>query len=272
MPDISERESLYLSPESGAELEHLQDFLRDFAESGKDPGDAETSPELAAWAKAALDSLPGFPVNTIADLSTRTYTTKPLQATSGSRTYRLDLLLDTAFGDQQAKVERCTQLMLNRVTEGRSSKFIAWAKKYCLTWRRSKTLAFPHTLPYVTPAPTTNEQNYAEEAGIIAAAFHFPLSKPAPSIKLTINSFSQADNSGNWTTGKGDVNHYNDYKKLTISLNASALSHANFDDDFWAGTIAHELMHNLGWGHPDGDYGRSLAIVNYKRCIEGHKL
>lgn len=156
--------------------------------------------------------------------------------------------------------------MLDRVAAGRLRCFVTTARRYGLTWRRSRSLPFPHPLPYMSPPPTTPEGRYVEEGGVIEAALRFPLTRPAPGIDLYINWCSQGSSgNGYWVLGWATVNLYNARRILRINLNAQA--DPQFSDNVWAGTFVHEILHNVGWGHPDGGYVPSVAMVNYDRCI-----
>jgi hypothetical protein len=165
--------------------------------------------------------------------------------------------------------------MLARVVQGRTSQFIrnAQAQDAPKLTRRRGNLHFPHPLPYATPPASSVDDQIKEEAAVIAAAFDFPLSLAAPGIALYINHYTVEPNGDYWVLGEATVNLYDDtYAKnpkapyLRITLNGLAFA-ANFSDNTWAGTVAHEIMHNLGWGHPDGSYQVRMAIVNYDHCI-----
>ena len=204
-----------------------------------------------------------------AQLDASTYTEHLLTSTAGARTYRLKLRLDDDFRTLGARVVTCTQAGLDRVTSDQSTCFVDTANEHGLTWRRPAGLKFPHSLPYLNPPPTTNSGRYAEEAAVIAAAFHFPLSLPSPGISLTIDRRDRAPRWRKWVLGSADVNLYADQGAFLINLNGRAIRDASFNDDTWAATIVHEMMHNLGWGHPRGSYNITMAIENYESCIRG---
>jgi hypothetical protein len=166
-------------------------------------------------------------------------------------------------------VVRCTQIGLDRITADQTA-CIRNARANGLSWRRNRGLAFPHPLPYFDPPPTTDLQRYTEEAGVITAALHFPPSTAAPSVELLLYRKDRARIGNSWTLGSADVNHYaGRYRHFHLNLNGRALRDANFSDDTWAATIVHEMLHNLGWGHPDGSYNIKIAIENYEACIRG---
>jgi hypothetical protein len=265
---------------TGGELEDLRNFVATLMEEdaqGKREGDEpfRETPEgdavsriLAEWHAAVLDSLPQFGLQDEEEAAERAYEEFRLEQTSGSRTYRTLARIDTRFSDI-ARVRRTTDLMLRRVTEGRFRCFVSNARRYGLSaaWRRSRSLPFPHPLPYLSPPPATAEGRYAEEAGVIEAALRFAFSRPTPGVQLTIDYADWPPNGNFWTLGSAIVNLYNGRRYLRITLNDRA--YPRFSDDVWAGTIAHEILHNLGWGHPVGGYVGSVAIVNYDWCIRG---
>lgn len=267
----AELDKQYISPETGREIQQLRDFLNDSVERSRVASDEEVgfSDALADWNKTVLEELPEYEIDDAEpEAVERAYTVFPLERASGARTYRINVHIDNGFGGLIERVRRTTDMMLGRVLEGRTACFIDTARRFGLEsrWRRSRSLPFPHPLPYASPPPTTNDGRYAEEAGVIAAAFHFPLILAAPGIKLEINAFSQGPSSGGfWVLGSALVNLYNDRRLLRMRLNTQAFP--QFSDNVWAGTIAHEIMHNLGWGHPVGGYDRAKAIVNYDLCI-----
>jgi hypothetical protein len=254
-----------ISAETGRALEELRAFLITVT---------ETSPEaldgIAEWREAFLHSLLRYELEhlTPATESTRSYKIVPIESTSGNRVYRANLYIDEAFGTQSARVQHNAELMLSRIVAGQTRAFIDTAQEFGLTWRRNRSFPFPHPLPYSSPPPSTAIGRYTEEAMVIAAAFHFPLTLAAPGIKFVINQYTkQSSGHGLWELGFATINLYNDVRFLRINLNQLAFSH--FNDNVWAGVIAHETLHNLGWSHPDGGYDRSKAIVNYEWCVRG---
>jgi hypothetical protein len=258
-----------LSRQTGEDLYKLREFLKDSVsrEAGGSDSDDRVSGLLREWNTAILEDLLEQEIEDEEEaLTPRIYTDFQLEQTNGALIYRLHVHIDNAFGALTERVRRTTDLMLARVVAGRSECFVRTARREGLTWRRNRRLPFPHPLPYSSPPPTTDDQIFAEEAGVIAAAFHFALSNPAPGIDLVINHFSQGPSSeGFWVLGSAPVNLYNDTRSLRMRLNARAFP--EFSDNIWAGTVAHEIMHNLGWGHPDGTYIPRIAIVNYDRCV-----
>lgn len=261
-----------ISPESGKEIEQLREFLTDFVERARNAPDENKDifDALTEWQKSVLENLPQYEIDDDeSEAVERAYTVFPLEQTSGTQTYRVNVHIDNEFGSLIERVRRTTEMMLARVVAGRTACFVKTARRFGLEnrWRRSRSLRFPHPLPYASPPPTTNDGKYTEEAGVIAAAFHFPLSLAAPGIRLEINCFRQGPSGRFWVLGEATVNLYNDRSFLRMKLNARAYSESGFSDNVWAGTIAHEIMHNLGWGHPDGGYDEAKAIVNYDLCV-----
>ena len=262
-----------ISPKSGREIQELRRFVDEVVEREGERGEggAGLADLLTEWRRGVLEDLPPYEIEEEDEDERieRAYTVFPLESSSGGRTYRAQVHIDNAFGSLIERVRQTIQLMLDRVVVGRAACFIETAVNSGLTWRRSRSLPFPHPLPYMSPPPTTLRMRAMEEVGVIEAAFRFPLSQAAPGIKLLINQFSQGPSSGGfWVLGSATVNLYNDIngtRFLRIRLNSRA--YPQFSDNTWAGTIAHEVMHNLGWGHPNGVYQPQIAIVNYDRCI-----
>ena len=259
-----------VSVDTGTELEELRTFI---VNAGEGLDDWEGVIDFADWQEAFLTSIPRFEIEE-EDVESRvaadrSYKNFPLESATDKRTYRLNVHIDTKFGDAAiARLRKSCELMLERVVRGRTNCFIATAKKKGLTWRRKTTLAFPHPLPYSSPPPATKEGRYSEEAAVLAAALHFPLSRKKPGIDLHIVAFEKAKVGNSWTMGSATVNLYNDKRVLRTKLNRLAVEEFK-DDDRWAGVIVHEILHNLGWSHPSGSYNLSMAIENYEACIRG---
>lgn len=85
-------------------------------------------------------------------------------------------------------------------------------------------------------------------------------------MKAKIVAYRKTNTTG---LGKAPVNSYNRLRTLRISLNAVKVEQDTLDDDAWAGVMAHEFLHNLGWGHPDGEYTLAMPIEIYQACISG---
>lgn len=269
--EAREMDEQFLSAGAARDYEELRTLIvslpgLDFVRHAED---LEVKNTALAWQRQLLESFPFEPRRIAVEEAPRTYTDHNLTSTADGRTYRLLLRLDNDFGTLADRVVDCTQAGLDRVTAGQTSCFIETAKKHGLTWRRKVGMTFPHPLPYLDPQPTTNIGRYTEEAAIIAAAFHFPFARPAPAVHLTIDRHDVAPNGNKWVLGSADVNWYADNLAFLIKLNGRAIRDATFTDDTWAATIIHEMMHNLGWGHPFGSYNISMAIENYEACIRG---
>lgn len=185
-----------------------------------------------------------------------------LTARSGRRTYRLEVIVDPDFGNNKDKVIGIAQRMLDQAVQDQTKCFYERAKRRGLTWRRRRTLPFRHPLPYRNPPPTTADGKYQEEAAVVAAAFHFACTRDPPT-KFHIQHFANNNN----VLGSATVNLYTRRGLLRISLNGSKID--NFNEATWASVAAHEVLHNLGWGHPRGSYPPSLAIEIYQHCIKG---
>lgn len=58
---------------------------------------------------------------------------------------------------------------------------------------------------------------------------------------------------GSWQTGYAPLyQHFFDTATMQIYVNATALNNAGYSDGTWAASMFHEIMHNIGWEHPDG--------------------
>ncbi len=247
--------------------------LRRLAEGMSGDAGALVEPAAKAWAEALLPQLSLATDEADATEFARTYTSYQLSATSGTRTYNVDVRVDDEFDNLRESIRDRAQTMLDRAVRDQTSRFVARATAVGLDedWRRPAGRAFPHTLSYLKPAPTTKQGIYAEEAAVVTAAVHFALSSRA--IRLDINQYSKAPRitlrgGRAWSCGFADVNSYNSDRSLVINLNERAIREAGFSDDFWASTIAHEILHTLGWGHPKGSYPDDLPIEIWQWCIE----
>lgn len=58
--------------------------------------------------------------------------------------------------------------------------------------------------------------------------------------------------------------------KFSVTLNTYFLGSSTYwvgrDPDYWAGTITHEMMHNLGHDHPEGKYD-GVFIRTYEEAV-----
>lgn len=267
---MNEVPSLPVSEKTVSDLQELHGILTDVKAEDGNCGDDDIRQVIDAWYASATDGLVPEIVDKDSDeVDARGYVTYQLSQTVSGRTFRISLQISEDFGSAlQTRIRRCTELMMSAVLTGQTACFIRTAQENGLTWRRKRSYHFPHPLPYLNPPPTTNNQRYAEEAGVIAAALRYALGKASPGIILKVNRFNKGPNGSSWTRGSATVNYYDSVGRLRISLNGRALDEANFDDRAWAGVIVHEILHNLGWEHPDGVYKVAMAIRNYQRCVE----
>ena len=262
-----------IDAETARDLKKLHDFIKSDPSEEKEatqPDDG-ISALVEGWRKTALEGLFELELEVEQERRAPSYTVHRVERSSGERTYRANTHIDEAFGSLTNRVLSTTELMLERVVEGRTRCFVRTARQHGLSWRRKPGLPFPHPLPYLSPPPSEADDIYAEEASVIAAALHFPLTKEAPGVALYIDEFSRGPSGSSWVLGKATVNLYDSKRYLRIYLNSQAYSESGFEDDVWAGTIVHEILHNLGWGHPDGGYTRDKAIVNFDRCVRGDR-
>lgn len=195
-----------------------------------------------------------------------------IEWTNGYRMFRVQAEMDQAFGKSIADrlFAIIGNVVLQRMVFGNADRFIRRAQSVGLTRRRPHTRPFRPPLPYQTPDPTSLRERIVQEAGLIEAAVSFALTArgPEPGRRLVIRSYSKAPNGNRWSLGSAPVNSYPDDGYLRMSLNRRALADAGLSNDRWGAIIAHEILHNLGWGHGEDDYRRSNAIEIYEACIE----
>ena len=266
--EIAELDHQPLAPADVSEIARLVSWTRALL----DKSDEEVSPDLRDYCTRLLAQLDHEPDEAAAMEKARTYTTYHLTAASEKRNYAVEVRVDDGFGDSKEWVRDRTQTMLNRAVVDQTNRFVVRARSVGmrLKWRRDRTYGFPHTLPYVTPSPDTQDGKSAEEAAVTCAAANFALSRTG--IRLTINAFKKPatvkDGKRYWTGGSATVNLYNSDRALSINLNLTAIKEAKFSTNYWASTVAHEILHNLGWGHPNGSYPSDLPIEIWQWCIE----
>lgn len=256
-----------ISLETLADLQFLKALLAPVAEVGKEDEEMQFYTE---WEREILEAVPSLDADEeISADVVREYTEFNVERSADNRNYRIHLFIDNAFGNLVDDIHRRVEIMLDRMVAGQVQCFISRATQLRNLTRRRPKLKFPVTLPYLEPSPTTLSGKIREEANVINAAIHYALSRRSPTSYgsvLYINSFSKPKPAQRgWTLGSATVNLYSDRRFLRIRLNKLALPH--FNDNDWAATIAHEILHNLGWGHGDGDYRNTNAIEIYERCI-----
>ncbi|HUC79490.1 MAG TPA: hypothetical protein VMR70_01185 [Flavisolibacter sp.] len=198
------------------------------------------------------------------------YTIFNIESSHNNRTYRMEVHLDNDFTDTaETRIRSALDVMLARIVAGQLRNFIQRAQPGAngLRNRRRKSLPFPHPLPYLNSSPTTIPEQVAEEGAVVEAAVFGALNSTSPTTrrKLTLNAYQ---NSNENVFGKAPVNSYNRQRALYVSLNTNAFQPSR-TDDIWAGVIAHEILHNLGWEHPDNQYTLAMPIEIYQACISG---
>jgi hypothetical protein len=148
--------------------------------------------------------------------------------------------------------------------------------KYAKTFPRNPALPFPGS---PVTSPTINER------GKIHVALYTSLGMfvndnggftPQEYRPLLINRFDQdpivdpGTGRKSYTLGKAGINIYSINPLLEISLNGKFIgSDSEYPEsknvDVWAGTIAHEILHNLGWEHGSSD--ADTYIGEYGDCV-----
>lgn len=255
-----------LPNEDRLEIEELAHF---FAELELDVGDGSAGhSEWLEYYESVLTGLPILFDEEVENIEQRQYGAAPIELKSpkdaAEPKLHLKLHIDEKFGAQTQRLNDVAQYMIDQVAKGQAQCFYARAKQKGLTYRRSRTLPFPHPLPYKSAAPTTPDGRYQEEAAVVEAAIRFAFSRKPP-VNLFIDHFA----ANNRVLGSAVVNLYNRKKELRIKLNGTQLAGGRYSNATWASVVAHEILHNLGWGHPKGNYPPSLAIEIYQHCIKG---
>jgi hypothetical protein len=192
-----------------------------------------------------------------------------IEATSGSRTFRVELEIPQSFGKRTVNriAAVLESVVLQRMVEGTSEKFVARADHFGLTSRRSRKRKFRPTLPYLNPRPRTLNRQIREEAAVVEAAVEsvFLASGDARGRRLKINNYNVAGKAGAATP-----NSYYTQRYIEISVNHGLLTRLNVSDNRWGGVIAHEILHTLGWGHVN--YKNSNAIEIFEAIIQGKRF
>ena len=193
---------------------------------------------------------------------------------SGTRTFRVEAEIAQDFGIPT--VDRIFSIIgvivLQRMVFGRTEEFITRGQVTGLTKQRPKSRRFRPPLPYWTRPPVTLRDKLRQEAQLIeaAAAAAFTVNGNEAGRRLVIKSYYKRRKPGtNWSLASAPPNFYYARGRLQISINRAALEQTNNSDEEWGGDIAHEILHNFGWGHNPGDYRNSNAIEIYEACIEG---
>lgn len=192
------------------------------------------------------------------------FTTTSYLLTDGD--FRINLKLDTSFSDDVSdRIVTATKLLLQRAHTDFTEPFVTTANTVGLTWRRVCGQPLGTELPYMFPeSPSTDTQRAEEEVDVIQAAIQFAFTRK-PRTVLSVKKFAERGRNGSWTRGRGDQGNFATVGELRIALNELAFAAFPRDSD-WMGVIAHEILHNLAWNHPN-HYPGSAAMINYVACI-----
>lgn len=187
----------------------------------------------------------------------------------GQRLFRLQVMLDSSFSNVELnRVSRILgEITIARMCQGNAGRFIRRAQKYGVTERRPRRRKFRPPLPYLDPPPQTQQARIVQEASLleaaVAAAMKVPLGSTEPGRTLYVYAYDSPS-----SMAKAPINRYYNKGDLLIRLNRRALAKPKYDDERWGAVMAHEIVHNLGWGHGRGDYRKSNAIELYEACIQ----
>jgi len=260
------------------DFEILQKLFLYFACPAKnfENSDFYTLQDFENWRTSFLDNFENIDVSEQETaIVPPNYVVSTIERQLSDRTFTTILKVDDTFNAEIiARIQGNVTELISRILQGQLNCFISRAISVAsLNKRRNRSFAFPHTLPYTTPGPTTLRGRATEEAAIIEASLNYVLSKRTNTslgATLLIKRRSRSRNrNGSWTTGWGDVNSYNRNGYLEICLNDRAFPY--FGDNTWTATIAHEILHNLGWSHGKGNYSITNAIEIYQNCIRNAK-
>lgn len=265
-----------------AETARDYQVLRSFLESGRDNepeiADADDARLIREWRHSVFQEIP-LPKSSSAleddglDVEPNVEYFRYAPAWRSTwRTFHAQLEISQTFGrpiaDRIAAI--VAEVVLHGMVWNRTPQFIARAPRTGLTWRRPRLRPFRPPLPYRNPDPTRASEQIVQEAGLIDAALTFALlaRDGQPSRRFVINASKIPRNGNKWTLGSATRNFYPDKGYLRIKLNALAFEGAGLSNKRWGGIIAHEMLHNMGWGHPKGVYRMSMPIEIYEACIE----
>jgi hypothetical protein len=233
--------------------------------------------EFAAQEDCSLQTETSISTELIESSITRTYYTFRRQISPGGSTYiSVNTGISNDFSKEQIEiirdaVEIYVQRNLNPATR--------CAGKYGTTYPRNSAFPFPGGLPDPqNPAVTEVGVMYVAVFKSTGAYLDSGTFFPAQYRTLLINRFDEdavtdpSTGRTTYTLGKAGVNIYNiNNEILEVSLNgkligASSSYPGSTNRDIWAGTIAHEILHNLGWEH--GANNADSYIGEYGRCVE----
>lgn len=261
--------------------ELFDDQFTDISEDGSKKNREDEVISIRQWKYNILDSLYEYePDEEVETLVSDKHLEFEIEASvevsnEKTRTYRAHVFLDSSFSDTaKDKVKAALGLMITKMVRRQVKNFKKYAEptRNGLRYRRAKSKPFPHTLPYMNPPASNIQEQIIEEAGVVEAAVYFAFNSTSPkdSIKLYIDSYTTDID----IKGKAVVNYYNEHyneqkenQELRITLNEKALSDDGSENKVWAGRIAHEILHNLGWQHPDDEYTLAMPIEIYQACI-----
>jgi hypothetical protein len=243
-------------------VENIQDFYQ------------ELSNVIPADELRSFDHLVTDPVSSEAFVSFYYYSLKQPLAPGTRSLFALRACIDTSFDSgQKDLIQRALLKFLPRIDWRTLLPFIDGAGT--LTDPRDQKFPFPTAVGENGCLCATPEKTNIWTATWLSMGSLLSDDKkqwyPSEYRTLFIHHFNEDSGSGPFLLGRAPLQGYYDTKVLTINLNARYLnSSAPFpsgtDPDLWAGTIGHEIMHNLGWAHPNGEPGTYIdAVTRYYR-------
>lgn len=170
----------------------------------------------------------------------------------------LNVHISNNFSNQQKEViEKAAQIMVQRVMRDRVFKCT-----YKYSYRGYKSL------------PIRNDEQTLRDA--LQASLGSVKTSVAPSPEQAFKGGTlyidrlDSNQPQDERLGQAIENYFDDNGHLRIELNADYLtSGAKFNytiqPQSWAGVIAHEILHNLGWSHPSGYQG--TVISEFGQCV-----
>ena len=233
--------------------------------------------EFAAQEGCSLQTKTSINIELIENSITRTYYTfrRQISPPGGSTYISVNTGISNDFSKEQIEIIRdAVEIYVQRNLNPAAT----CTGKYGKTYPRNLAFPFPGGLPDPQyPSVTEAGVIYVAVFSSTGAILKSDKFSPAPYRTLLINRFDEdavtdpSTGRTTYTLGKAGVNIYDiNNQILEVSLNGKLIGAGSSypgstDRDTWAGTIAHEILHNLGWEH--GSNNADSYIGEYGRCV-----
>lgn len=197
----------------------------------------------------------------------------------GSRRCSIIAIIDDEFSESQKKLiqEALKIFVKSRGTFYRNLD--AAYKANNLTQPRDPKLPFRNADFDYGPPPNRSEYYKIATAVTLSVDTHLRDGKWLPSEYRTlyIRRMHETSNKPPYVLGRANLQHYTDTGVLDISLNAAYLDsttpfNRGKSASVWAGIIMHEILHNLGWAHPDGQKGTWIEAAGFAMDVDSKLL